>query len=431
MVRLGAVAHYSSKGDRNAHVAMEDPLENRGYALWLTSQGKIKTSKPAKVAGPPDRGVGNVMGYEIEVNLKRKCFDLWPGLNQMDRASQDAFISEIYSYLRASGNAICVRKPGLGEHGIPLWWFREVWNDVKAVGVYKTTELTARERRLTPQEAGEDRPPAPVTVKQQEAIAMTGRKAELVKALRASPQPLYQSEISDAMQLPSLTVGRFLRELLEEGRIYRRQESRGERPEDSPGRYRFLYWHEKKIPLRVAPLDVKNRTMDRVNALKPGESLAVHWMSPGPKREVQELVDAGILEYFTVDKDGQSETRIRLAASAKPAETAQEPPKPAPAVETPAPARPAAVTGVVQPRETPATDELSEIAAAIERIVEQRLAERTGHVDSLMRDLADEREQRRRLEATLVTRAGELSNITRERDELQEKLNGIRKSLGL
>jgi hypothetical protein len=427
MVRLGAVAHYSAKGDRNAHVAMEDPLENRGYALWLTSQGKIRTSKPAKVTGPPDRGVGDVMGYEVEVNLKRKCFDLWPGLNQMDRASQDAFISEIYSYLRASGNAICVRKPGLGEHGIPLWWFRAEWNDVKAVGVYKTTELTARERRLTPQEAGEDREPAPVTVKQ-EAIAMTGRKGELMRVLRASPQPLYQSEISDALRLPSLTIGRFLRELLEEGRIYRRQESRGERPEDSPGRYRFLYWHEKKIPLRVAPLDVKNRTMERVNALKPGESLAIHWMSPGPKREVQELVDAGILEYFDVNKDGQAETRIRLAASAKTVETAQEPPKPAPPVESPAPARPAAVTGVVQP---PATSALGEISAAIERIVEQRVSERRGHVDALMRQLEDEREQRRRLEATLVTRAGELSSITRERDELQEKLNGIRKSLGL
>jgi predicted transcriptional regulator len=454
MAKLGAVAHYSAKGDRNAHVSMEDPLENRGYALWLACQGKIRTSKARKTPGPEDRGVGAVLGFEIEVNLKRKVFDLWPGLNQMDRASQDGFISEIYAYLRASGNAICVRKPGLGEHGIPLWWIRETWNDVKAVGIYRQTELTARERRLTPTEAGEDRPPAPVTVKQRaeaaaaEAVATAAaantpaptenRPGDIIAVLKASPQPLYQKEIADALGITNQSTGRLLRELEEQGKVHRRQESRGERPDDASGRYRYLYWHTKKVPLRKTPLDLGNQTMERVWAMKPGETLSTTWMSPGNQKQVAQMVEEGLLEYIN---KGTPEERIKLApATPETAEKPAEPPAPAPApvkAQPPAPAKaaaPAARPAAPAPVAAPASA-LGEIAEAVERIVEARVSQRlAGQNDrevTLMHDLADAREQIRRLEATLVTRASELSAVTRDRDQAVEKLNTIRKSLGL
>lgn len=434
MGRLGAVAHYQAKGDRNAHVAMEDALENRGYALWLSCQGKIRTSKASKVTGPPDRGVGDVLGYEIEVNLKRKVFDLWPGLNQMDRASQDAFISEIYAYLRASGNAICVRKPGLGEHGIPLWWLRETWNDVKAVGIYRQTELTAREKRLTPQEAGEDRAPSPVTVRQREEAAAAAAAAdeskgkagpdEIISLLKQSPQPLYQREIADGLKMTSLTAGRHLRDLEEAGKIHRRLEGKGERPDDASGRYRYLYWHAKKIPLRQTPLDVQNRTMDRVNSLKPGESLAIHWMSPGPQREVQELVDAGILEYFERIVDGKPEKRIRLTSTAPvpvaevPAEIAQEPAKPEPA---PVPAPAPTYTG------------MEAIGKAISQLIEDEVEKRTGglQLETLRQELAHERETIGALRLEVSNEFERAESAERERDRLQAQLDGIRKSLGL
>jgi len=447
MARLGAVAHFSAKGDRNAHVSMEDPLENRGYALWLACQGKIRTSKASKVTGPEDRGVGSVYGHEIEVNLKRKVFDLWPGLNQMDRASQDAFISEIYAYLRASGNAICVRKPGLGEHGIPLWWIRETWNDVKAVGIYRQTELTARERRLTPHEAGEDRPPAPVTVKQRADAAAareaanetpeqtvnktTSRAEDILAVVKASPQPLYQREIADAIGITSLIARRILRDLEDAGKVYRRQESRGERPDDASGRYRYLYWHSKKVPLRKTPLDIGNQTMERVWAMKPDETLSTTWMSPGNKKQVAQMVEEGLLEYLN---QGTPDERIRLApatpileeATEETAPVAAEPPAPAPA-----PVNPPALTGVVQPPPADRPNFPGALRAMADNLEKLLAEDRSEDVARLERELVEEREMRRRLEATLVTRASELSDVTRERDQAIDKLNGIRKSLGL
>jgi predicted transcriptional regulator len=469
MARLGQVAHYRAKGDRNAHVAMEDPVENRGYALWLSCQGKIRTSKAPKALGPEDRGVGDVMGYEVKVNLKRKCFDLWPGLNQMDRASQDSFISEIYAYLRASGNAICVRKPGLGEHGIPLWWMREHWNDVKAAHIFRPTELTSREKRLTPTEAGEDRDPQPVTVRQRQeaeaarqaaaeaaspaatATKTEDRRAMILELIKKSPQPLYQREIADGLGLTSLTVGRLLRELEEKGKVHRREESKGERPDDASGRYRFLYWHAKRIPIRKTPLDIGNQTMERVWAMKPGETLSTTWMSPGNQKQVKELVEQGLLEYIN---EGTPEERIRLAPTTPSLEQATE--------ETvPEPTPPAQPEPEPQPEPAPETleesadrllaegpsdeeiekavamidSEVAEIAGSIHRLVDQRVTERMRDLLAKMqRDTAaveEFRQRAQRAEGLLIDARAELSEARRERDEFREKLDAIRKQLGM
>lgn len=466
MSRLGQVAHYRAKGDRNAHVAMDDPIENKGYALWLACQGKIRTSKAVKTPGPADRGVGDVMGYEIEVNLKRKCFDAWPGLNQMDKASQDSFTSEIYAYLRASGNAICTRKPGLGEHGIPLWWLREHWNDVKAAHVFRPTQLTDREKRLTPQEVGEDREPAPVSVRQREeaearreaaaanqqpAAPAATREEQILAVVKASPQPLYQREIAEAVNLTSLTVGRLLRELEGKGKVYRREESKGERPDDASGRYRFLYWHSRKIPLRKTPLDLGNQTMERVWALKPGETLATTWMSPGNQRQVKELVEQGLLEYLN---PGTPDERIRLAPATPTLEQATEETSPVPAPNPPPPSGEQLISGMLDLapeadrllEQGPTPGEIAEakgriasdvlaISEAIERLVKERVTQEMRTL--LEKTEADSRkvqeyEQRaRRAEGLLIDARAELSEARRERDELRSRLDAIRGQLGL
>ena len=69
MAKLGQAASFRARGDKNAHVSMDDALENKGYALWLACQGRVKTSKAKAVFGPADRGVGSVKGFEIDVNL--------------------------------------------------------------------------------------------------------------------------------------------------------------------------------------------------------------------------------------------------------------------------------------------------------------------------------------------------------------------------
>jgi predicted transcriptional regulator len=422
MPRLGQVARYTAKGDRNAHAAMTDPLENRGFALWVSCQGKIKTSKLPLVNGPADRGVGSVKGYEVEVNLKRKCFDLWPGLNQMDRASQDSFTSEVYSYLRASGNAICVRKPGLGEHGIPVWWMRAEWNDVKAVGIFKQTELTDRERRLTPAEAGEDREPAPVTVSKREQqrqndanrTAVRTNRDRILELIKGASQPIYQREIVDALQVNTIDVGRALRSMLAEKQIYRRLETRGERNDDDAGRYRYVYWHEEKVPLRKTPLDLTGLAMEQVAKLKPHETLRVTWMPPAHKKEVEEMISAGLLEWTD---SGHTYVRLPEATTPKP----PEPPvaAPAPAAAPTVPATPA-LTGAATP-----------LALQIEQIVDAEVKRRMqgrsvdlAEYERLQADLAHETQARQRLEAALIEARAELSEVQRKWDAARQLFGG-------
>lgn len=431
MAKLGQQARFSARGDRNVHAAVDSALENRGFALWSACQGKIRTSKAPLTKGPSERGVGDVDGYEIEVNLKRKCFDLWPELNQMDKQSQESFSSEIYAYLRASGNAVCVRQPGVGP-GIPVWWLRATWNDVKAVGVFKQTELTNYEKRLTAREAGEDRPPAPVTVKQREDVVAAAspsatqtadkRKPELVQLVKDSSEPVYHREIADKMGLSQLMVGRLLRELVEAGELHRRLESTDERPADASGRYRFLYWTTKRIPPRKTQLEVTSRTMGRVNSLKPGESLATHWMTPGPLQEIQELVDAGILEYFEkIDADGKPEQRIRLATQTPVTEATEE--------TAPEPA-PTALTGVVTP---PPGDYIRpDYPGALRAMadnLERALAD-IGNVAELRAELEAEQARASRAERALIDARTELSEARRERDAIQQKFDAARALFG-
>lgn len=454
MVKLGAAATYRAPGDRNAHVGITDPLENRGYALWLSCQGKIKTSKAPLTKGPADRGVGDVDGYEIEVNLKRKCFDLWTELNQMDRHSQEAFTSEVYTYLRQSGNAVCVRQPGIGPggHGIPVWWLRKEWNDVKAIGIFKQTTLTDREKRLTPQEAGEDREPAPVTVKQREEAAAAKeaadssteeletkteqRERQAIEILANATEPLYQREIGDMMGgLPSLTVGRVLRDLQNAGKVFRRQESTDERPADATGRYRFLYWREKKVPARTTPMGVGNQTMERVWALKPGESMATGWMSPGNQAQVRELVEQGLLEYINAGTDKE---RVRLAPTTPTLEEATEETAavPAPAPESPGlSAKEKLLADSVMPpapktevTTTPLPLAVSEISHAIQRLIDSAVIEASGaatqlsdEVRELKRQLDTAHQRRAAVETALIAARTELSAAQRELAEIKPK----------
>lgn len=435
MAALGAQARMTARGERNPHVGFDDPLESRAWAVWFSVRnGKVRASKAKPTVGPagiqnaPD--VTSVVGYRVEVNLTTKMRDLWKEFGSLPKVEQNSFANEIRSFLRASGNMICVRQPGLGggDHGQPEWWVREVWNDVKGVPIFKQTELTARERRLTPAEAGEDRPPAPVTVSNgkpkqtpaptkssvQEQVASD--QAKVAKVIAAAEHPLYQTEIAELTGFTHEKTGRLLRGMLKPGdkRVFRRLETREERKPGVNGRFHLLYWHSPEIPHRDRELyRMTGAFIDRVLALRDDQSILTRIMSSGIRAEVQTLIDSGLLELINV---GTEDERVRLAKTAKPEQ-------------------PQTLTGVVQPSpEVTQYTGMEAIGAAISQIIDDEVKRRT---EVLRRDLAQldhqldtERQKRTAAEQNLIHARTELSQVKRERDAVYEKWDAVRKLLG-
>lgn len=363
MASLGSQAHVRVRGERTALAEFTAPVENRAFAVWnAVRTGKAKVSgKPAK--GPTNRGLQDVDGFEVEVNLTTKMRDLWNELAQSDKQSQNSFLSEVRSFLTASGNAVCVRQPGIGsgDHGQPLWWIRNEWNDVKGVPVWKALEPTATERRLTPEEAGETRSPAPVSVTN--GTAPMPARERVLAFVRAANEPVYQQEIVRALRINNIDTGRLLRALTEEKQIYRRFETGNERPTDQNGRYRYLYWPDKKIPPRVTPQNSKGKAIDLVAGLASGEEITVSWMLQVDKDEIDEMVQAGLLEY-NADKTAVRQTESTAAKVRAEAEARLKAVPPAQSAAKPA-AKPAAAEAereVSIPELSPETPEDTRVA---------------------------------------------------------------------
>lgn len=347
MPSLGSQAHHRARGDRNPHVGFDDPLENRGWAIWYSVRmGKARVSGTPQ-NGPEDRGLQDVPGFVVEVNLTTRMSEAWSEFKHLDRPSREAFASEIRTYLRASGNAVCLRTPGIGpgDHGQPLWWVREDWNDVKAVGIFRQTDLTRRERQLSAVEAGEDRPPAPVETRRADATASAApaaapasspakpgqtlaemyeaRRAEhakerderyaLIRAvLKAADYPLYSTEVRDAVKLPHSMTEKLLREGATAG-VFRRLETTEERAGATGGRAHYLYWYEEPIPPR--PADAYRTTRSVLDRLQNGDTILADRLSSGPLADVQALVETGLAIEWT-GKDGR--VRYRIAPDAGP-----------------------------------------------------------------------------------------------------------------
>lgn len=438
MAALGTQARSTVRGERNPHVGFEDPLESRAWAVWFAVRnGKVRATKvkpsvgPAGVANAPD--VTNVVGYRVEINLTTKMRDLWAEFGGLPKIEQNSFANEVRSFLRASGNMICVRQPGLGggDHGQPEWWVRETWNDVSAVAVFKTMELTPRERRLTPQEVGEDRPPAPVTVTNgavlkkpttAELVAqqVTEDRAKVAQVVADADYPLYQSEIAERTGFTHEKTGRLLRSMLEEKkkRIFRRLETSAERPENRSGRFHMLYWKSVEIPIRDRELyRMDGSLIDRVLSLKAGQSMLTRIMSSGVRKEVQELIDSGLLVLVN---EGTEDERVMIAtdqpqtpkASPRGPVGPQQPPVVTGIVQPP----PTAMTGVVQPSpEVRTYTGMEAIGKAITEIIEIEVQKRSSglvqRVEEMSRRLSEEKQARARAETALIKARADLSDV--------------------
>lgn len=141
MPEISETVRITGKG-RN----VRDDLPTNSWLLW-TAIHENEPTEPHELDG--------VDGALWRGSLNSKINDMLPGLPKQDTDSRNA----INRYLRATGNMICLKR----ESRPPLWWLSKTWIEDKP-DLPAQVVPTRTERRLSRQEAGEDRTPAPVAV---------------------------------------------------------------------------------------------------------------------------------------------------------------------------------------------------------------------------------------------------------------------------
>lgn len=104
-----------------------------------------------------------IPGFRWEKPMSKITSMLWGDrLYQPEPPTGKNLALQLNEYLRATGNAVCIQR-GRGIN--PVWWIRGEWNGLPpAPPVHPMPNATYTERTLTKDEAGENRPAAPVTV---------------------------------------------------------------------------------------------------------------------------------------------------------------------------------------------------------------------------------------------------------------------------
>lgn len=135
-----------------------DRIKNSAWMLWHAVRNRAIKDHAPQVARH------RVEGLEWRGNVKAVARTLWGGLklkpNRQESAQAAHARTLLYKYLAQTGNMVCEER----NLGMSRWWIRNTFNDAP-VSVVSVQSFTARERKLTPEEAGETRPAEPVTTK--------------------------------------------------------------------------------------------------------------------------------------------------------------------------------------------------------------------------------------------------------------------------
>lgn len=269
----------------------------------------------------------------------------------------------VYSVLRQTGTAVCIDRGGKGK--TPTWFVSNSFpsDDELDLAVRRVMRQepdykeTYTERRLTPKEAGEDRPAAPVVVKKTAPSAPTpdtgltsNELKELILAtVQESDIPLTAVEILETLGLPSQDLGRvssITRTLMKAGKLFTRIETNDEMHLRAGKKPSKLYSAVSPVPARDKALsttrtklvyDAMPETIERVHAA----------LTDTPQRVTQIAKRAGL-----------SDAAVRRVL--------RNHPRPGVSHTGPSYAReyflrPRPLTGVVQPPSTEAEQQLSQI----------------------------------------------------------------------
>lgn len=232
----------------------QETVDSRAYLVWEFAR------KSGNVTPAPGGGL-HYRGNLTEVILK-----LWPSLAPKDRHHDlEDFRREVYAYLRATGNAHCRHRSSIASKVV--WWLAGEWQKPGGsvvIRVPASVKPTSTERKLTKEEAGEDRAPAPVKTRKinndEKDVSMTTAAAVAPSAPAKRPQPagfaeriqrrkdehtalldlitemfekltepVSANEITAASGFNVSTVRNALTELCEAGRLFWRDESYDEK----------------------------------------------------------------------------------------------------------------------------------------------------------------------------------------------------------
>lgn len=173
--RLGDVARVTVSGDRvppelktrlhrDGPLPVDQIMDDVELAAWLVWE-RIHTDLQRQ---------GNVTkrvlqdryhGYEWRGSRTGVMREIWPELPRPDYSvtptEMDVRMRALSRYLTSSRN-MAVLVPGDASR-MTLWWVSETWREVKP-NVLPDLPANWWESKVTPQEAGEDREPGPVTV---------------------------------------------------------------------------------------------------------------------------------------------------------------------------------------------------------------------------------------------------------------------------
>lgn len=177
----------------------DDPssLPYRAWLVW--SAARLRAADVNQVRD-------GVKGRVYTGPLATVIWELFPEQAGLSKDDRDVYQKEIRAYLRGLNNAVCTNS----NPANPVWWIRNEWNDRINAKTPSRYVASPGERRLTSHEAGEDREPGEVTVRQikraEESVDPTtdvlcgiDRRwfGELVRALRGSGDGIFARVIRD------------------------------------------------------------------------------------------------------------------------------------------------------------------------------------------------------------------------------------------
>jgi hypothetical protein len=289
VTRVGAVARISFDRFKREGITHNSPLEDQSVLVYRAAAyyAKLNGFVPYTHAGPH----GPVKGVRGNMNLTWLISNLFPDADKNERSRFGSLIGQV---LRKTDAAVCLHK---GEHGVtngvpPTWFVADHMPEnivVVALNISKgsaavpmpnfseASYLTPRERRLLPEEVGENQPPQEVTVTKQlpqafldaQAVKSAEHKtfvAEILGFMAKQTMPMSTLEVH-ALAAPEkspTTVRDALNELVEQSMLYRRQETKDEAlvrggGNGAPKATRpWLYYKADPVPTRtVLPDGVK------------------------------------------------------------------------------------------------------------------------------------------------------------------------------
>lgn len=305
MVSLRELARYTGK---DAGVD-EDTVEGRAWLVWKVMLGKAQKDGRQHT-------LNGVDGWTISTTMKQQVRYLWPLVSEKQALKE--FCTPIYQYLKRTHNAYCIES----SPGRALWWIRTEFNNVDAimVPVFRSQKPTRAEKKLTPNEAGEDRAPGEVTVTKEPKveIELSDVQTQILEVMAKADFPLVRPEIAYLLGRndPGLSSA-ILTNMETLGLLHHRRETREEkyaRKEKDMSRPAYLWWTTPDIPQRTQ------------KDLRPGLTVTDNDKQLVHARQVkdQRVQDSVTAMLEDLDRDGkvdfkapyQGETKGQILSSA-------------------------------------------------------------------------------------------------------------------